>query len=117
MNQYDIYKIIEFIIFLSYLIFIFLSIQIWFLWKNRDELKLRSGIDGSFIRRNYIYLSMSILFLMIHELFESAGLPYSTDLFELSEMIGLIFLVLVVYEWYRIFKKSVETKPDTRLVK
>lgn len=114
MNEYDIYKYIEFLIFLSYLIFIFLSIQVWFLWKdiNKNELKLKPFVDESFIKKNYIYVSISIVFSMIHEFFEGTTLPNAMVYFEFSEMLGLIFLVLVVYEWYRIFKKCAHKKPQ-----
>jgi hypothetical protein len=110
-NGYDIYKYIEFIIFLSYLAFIFLSIQIWFLWKDIDKTELKSKIfSESFIKKSYAYVFISVMFFMIDEFLEGTIMPNVTVYLEFFEMLAIISLVLFAYEWYRIFKKCAHKK-------
>lgn len=47
---------------------------------------------------------------MIHEFSEWAILPNAMVFYEFLEMLGLIFLLLVIYEWYLIFKKCAGKK-------
>lgn len=111
MNGYDIYRYIEFIIFSSYLVFIFLSIQIWFLWKDIDKTELKSKIfSESFIKKSYAYVFISVMFFVIHEFLEGTIMPNATVYLEFFEMLALISLVLFAYEYYRILKKCAHKK-------
>ncbi len=113
MDKYSIYRYIELIIFSSYLIFIFLSIQIWLLWKEIDkrELKLKIFVSESFFKKIFGYVLFSIIFSMMHEFFEGRNLPDATIYIEFFEMLALISLVLFTYEWYYLLKKYVPKKP------
>ena len=107
MNPYNIYKIIEFMIFTSYLIFIFLSIQIWFLWKHVDKnkLMLKTFADGSFFKKNCIYVFLFSIFFMVHEFLEGTTIPNASLYFEFFEMLAFLCLSLFAFEWYCILKE------------
>lgn len=115
MNDYDIYRYIETIVFILYLIFIFMSVQVWFLWKDVDKSELKDIINGTFIKKNYTYLFAAIIFSMIHEFLEGASLPDTMVYFELLEMLTTLSLVLLGYEWYSLFKKCAHKKPPQEL--
>lgn len=112
MNAYDIYKYIEFIIFSLYLVFIFISIQILFLWKDIDKKKLqiKNFINDSFFKKNFIYVFLFGLFFLIHEFFEGLNLPDSMIFFEFLEMLALISLVLFARDWYAVLKTCAHKK-------
>jgi len=107
LNIYNIYKIMEFIIFTSYLIFIFLSIQIWFLWKHVDKnkLMLKTLTDGSFFKNNCIYVFLFSIFFMIHEVLEGTSIPNASLYFEFFEMLAFLCLSLFAFEWYCMLKE------------
>ena len=102
-----IYKIMEFIIFTSYLIFIFLSIQIWFLLKHVDKnkLMLKTLTDGSFFKNNCIYVFLFSIFFMIHEFLEGTTIPNASLYFEFFEMLAFLCLTLFAFEWYCMLKE------------
>ena len=106
MNAYDIYKYIELIMFSLYLIFIFLLIQILFLWKDIDrrELQIKEFINDSFFKKNFIYIFLFGLFFLVHEFFEGLNLPNSMVFFEFLELLALINLVLFARDWYTVLK-------------
>ncbi len=106
MNEYNIYKYIEFIIFISYLVFIFLSIQIWLLWKDIDktDLNIRSFVTDFFFKRNFVYVFSFSIFFMIHEFLEAFALPNAMLYFEFFEMLALFSLLLFAYDWYSVLK-------------
>ncbi len=112
MNEFTTYKIIEFIIFSLYLIFIFLAIQIWFLWKDIDknELKVNTFINESFFKKNCFYVFSFTVFFIIHELLEGTSIPNAAIYFEFLEMLGFISIVLLTYDWYSILKTSTNKK-------
>ncbi len=112
MNEFTTYKIIEFIIFSLYLIFIFLAIQIWFLWKDIDknELKVTTFINESFFKKNCFYVFSFTVFFIIHELLEGTGLPNAAVYFEFLEMLGFSSIVLLTYDWYSILKTATNKK-------
>ncbi|VVB85377.1 Uncharacterised protein [uncultured archaeon] len=112
MNAYDIYKYIEFIIFSLYLIFIFLLIQILFLWKDIDrrKLQIKDFINDSFFKKNFIYIFLFGLFFLVHEFFEGINLPNSMVFFEFLEMLALINLVLFARDWYAVLKTCAHKK-------
>ncbi len=92
----------EFIIFSLYLIFIFLSIQIWFSWKHVDKKELRRGIfiEEPFFKRIWIYVFLFSISFMLHEFLEGINLPGTMIYFEFFELLGYIVIVLFAYEWY-----------------
>lgn len=94
-------EIIEYIIFTLYLFFVFLSVQIWFLWKdiNKDDLKFRYFANESFFRKNSIYVfSFSTLFI-IRDL-EFVNEKY----FGFFNMLALSSIVLFTYSWRKTLK-------------
>ena len=101
-NDYYIY--IEPFIVMMYLVFVFFSIQIWFLWKDIDmsELNLKSFINDSFFTRNCIYMYCFIMFFFIH------GFLYGTVVpdvyFKALEVLTSCGLVLFSYDWYSLLE-------------
>ena len=111
MNAYDLYKFIEFVIFISYLFFMVLIIQILFLWHSIDKNKLKVKIvSDSFFKRTCIYVFLASVFFIIHELIEGTSLPNAAVYFELFEMLAFINLALFTYEWYLVLKASANKK-------
>lgn len=112
MNEYVINKYIEFIIFSLYLIFIFLSIQIWLLWKDIDknELKITTFVNESFFRKNCAYVFSFSMFFLVHEFLEGITLPNAALYFEFFEILALISLVLFAYEWHGVLKACTHKK-------
>ena len=96
-----IYKIIEYITFTLYLYFVFLSVQIWFLWKdiNRDDLKFRYFASESFFKKNSIYVFSFSTFFIIRDL-EFVNEKY----IGLFNMFALLSIVLFTYSWYKTLK-------------
>ena len=113
MNEYTIYKGMEFIIFTLYLVMVFLSAQMVFIWVDVDKNKLRSKLfdNLSFLKNNiFIVLSVSVFF-MIHEFFEETNLRNSYIYFEFLELLGFISILLFIYNWYSILKTCAHKKP------
>ncbi|MCX9010331.1 MAG: hypothetical protein OIN66_04325 [Candidatus Methanoperedens sp.] len=112
MNEYDIYRIIELILFSLYLVFIFLSIQIWLLWRdiNKNELDVKIFVSESFFKKNCLYVLSFSVFFMIHEVIEGTSLPNAMIYFEFFEMLGFISVVLFSYDWYLVLKTSTSKK-------
>ncbi len=106
MNSYHIYKLIEIITFNLFLVFIFLSVQIWLLWRdiNKKELKLDTFINEAFFKRNCIYIFSFSLSLIIHEFFEGMAIPNAMIYFEFLELLTIGILVLFTHSWYRVLK-------------
>lgn len=106
MDGYTLYKYIEFAIFILYLFYIYLLIQIWFLWKDIDEkeINLKPLLTGTFFKRNFIYVLLISFFLMIHEFLEGITIPDAHIYFEFFEMLALIALVSLIFEWYRVLR-------------
>ena len=106
MNEYTIYKYMEFLIFSIYLIFIYLLVQIWFLWKDieKSEFFLKSLANESFFRKNCVYVFLFSSFFIIHEFFEGLKLPNSLVFFEFLEMMAIVTLLLFAYNWYIVLK-------------
>jgi hypothetical protein len=102
-----IYKIMEYIIFTLYLFFVFLSVQIWFLWKdiNKDELKFKSFANESFFKKNSIYVFSFSTFFIIRDL-EFVNEKY----FGLFNILALLSIVLFTYSWYNTLKLHLKKK-------
>ncbi len=109
MNEYDLNKYIEILIFPLFLVFIFLAIQIWLLWRDTDknELKSRTIDNESFFKKSYVYVFFFSIFFILHKFFEViTPLVYH----EFFEMLAVFSLVLFAYHWYRVFKASAYKK-------
>lgn len=102
-----IYEIIEYIIFTLYLFFVFLSVQIWLLWKdiNKDDLKFRSFASESFFKKNSIYVFSFSTFFIIRDL-EFVNEKY----LGLFNMLALLSIVLFSYSWYKTLKQHSKRK-------
>jgi len=112
MNDYTLYKYMEFFIFLIYLIFIYILVQIWFLWKDieKNDLFLRSLVKESFFRKNCVYVFLFSSFFIIHEFFEGLEIPNSMIFFEFLEMMAILTLLLFAYNWYAALKPFANKK-------
>ncbi len=94
------------------MVFIFLSIQIWFLWKdlNKHEFKINTFINETFFKKSCIYVFSFSVFFIVHEMLEGTSLPYAIIYFELLEMFAFSCIVLFAYEWYLALRLSVHKK-------
>ena len=112
LDEFVIYKFIEFIIFALYLTFIYFAIQIWFLWKDviKDEFKINTFINESFFKRNCIYVFSFTVFFMGHKIIQGTGIANAMIYFELLEMLGFISFVLFAYDWYSVLRSSINKK-------
>ncbi len=102
MNDFILYKYLEFFLFSLYLIFIFLLAQIWFLWKDieKKEANFRSIITESFFKKNCIYIFLFSTFFMAHEFLEGLNIPEAKVFCEFLDVLGILALVLFAYNWY-----------------
>jgi hypothetical protein len=118
MNEYIIYKYLEFLIFAIYFIMIFLSIQIWLIWQNIDKNELRSRvfITDPFIRNNFIILFLVSIFFFMHEFLEETELRNSYLYFELSELMGFILILYITYMWYSTLKTCAIKQPINEIL-
>jgi len=92
----------EFFICSIYLIFIYLVVQIWFIWRDieKNDLFLKSLAKESFFRQNFVYVFLFSLFFIIHEFLEGLNIPNSMLFFELLDMMATVILLLFAYNWY-----------------
>ena len=112
MDEYTLYKYMEFFIISIYLIFIYLLVQIWFLWKDieKNDLFLKTLVKESFFRKNCLYVFLFSSFFTIHEFFEGLDIPNKMVFFEFLEIIAIIILVLFAYNWYITLKPFAKKK-------
>jgi hypothetical protein len=112
MNAFTIYRYVEFITFMLYLIFIFISIQIWFLWKdiNKNRMTLNTFVNDSFFKKNCFYVFLFSIFFMIHEFLEDISFPDSMVYFEFLDMLTILSLLLFAYLWYSVLKTCASKK-------
>lgn len=97
-GQYIITKFIESFIFISYLFFLFLSIQIFFLWKDVDKNTKELIVTDSFVKRNCLYALFLSLIVIIFSFFQSI-IQFDTY-FGMLKMLAPAILVVFSYEWY-----------------
>lgn len=118
MNEYIIYKYLEFLILSVYLIMIFLSVQIWLIWQNIDKNELRSSvfITAPFIKTNFIIVFLVSIFFIMHEFIEETKLSNSYLIFEFSELMGFILFLYITYKWYSILKTCVIKQPINEIL-
>lgn len=118
MNEYIIYKYLEFLILSVYLIMIFLSVQIWLIWQNIDKNELRSSvfITVPFIKTNFIIVFLVSIFFIMHEFIEETKLSNSYLIFEFSELMGFILFLYITYKWYSILKTCVIKQPINEIL-
>lgn len=113
MEGYAIYRYVEFIIFAIYLIIIFLSTQMRFMWMDVDKNKLQSKVfaSESFLKINIIMVLLISIFFMIHEFVEETDLSNSYLYFEFFELMGFICAVSFIYKWHSTLKVCSNKKP------
>lgn len=105
-NEYFNYT--DSILFSLYLIFIFLSVQIWFIWKDIDKNELRLKImDGFFFKKNCVFVFSLSLFFIVPEFIKEMNIPYILELFNIAV---LVTLVLFTYEWHKLLSSSSHRK-------
>ena len=98
LDTYIINKFIESVIFTSYLFFIFLSIQTFFLWKEVDKSKKDLIVTDSFVKKNCLYALFLSMIVIFFGFFENK-MQFDTY-FWLLDMLAPAILVLVSFEWY-----------------
>ncbi len=97
-NQNMIHIIMESIVYVLYLFFIFLLIQICILWINIDKKIVKSIITGHFLRKNFLYLLSFIVFFLLYDIPD--GIKEFDTYFMTIRILAPLTLVLVSYEWY-----------------
>ena len=112
MDEFTLYKFIELMIFALYMVFIFLAIQIWFLWKdiNKDDFKINTIINESFFKKNCIYVFSFTFFFMGHKILEGANLAGVMIYLEVMELLGFFTIVLFTYNWYLMLRSMAPKK-------
>lgn len=97
-NQNIIHIIMESIVYVLYLFFIFLLIQICILWAYIDKKVVKSIITGSFLRKNFLYLLSFLVFFLLYDIPD--GIKESDVYFMVLRILAPLTLVLTSYEWY-----------------
>lgn len=110
MEEFVAQKYMEAFTFYMYLIFIFLLVQIWFLWKDVDksDAKIKLFFNDSFFRKNYAFVSFFSIFFIINAVLDEISLP-DTYLSTLR-MLAPLGLVLLAYQWYEVLEKCAPKK-------
>jgi hypothetical protein len=110
MDEYTVFKYVEFLMISLYLIFIFLSVQICFIWVDVDKLELNSKIyaNDPILKNSIITVFFIGAFLIIHEFVE--GTEQSYLLLELFELLGFICVVYFVYNWHMTLRSCAHKK-------
>lgn len=105
MNESNVNSIINFMMFSLYLFFIFLAIQIWFLWKDtdKDKLKVELFANEIFFKKNSVFIFSFMTFLFINEFLNSVhyGIFY---------LLAQVSIVMFVYNWYSTLKPHANRK-------
>src|SRR5659263_694033 len=97
-GQYIISKFIESFILMSYLFFIFISIQTFFLWKDVDKNTKELIVTDSFVQKNCLYALFLSLIVIIFSFFES--FVHFDTYFGILKMLAPVILIAFSYEWY-----------------
>ncbi len=94
------------------MVFIFLSVQIWFLWKdlNKGEFKINTLINESFFKKSCVYVFSFSIFFMGHEILEGTTIPNALIYFKLLKLLEFACIVLFAYDWYSVLRLSVHKK-------
>lgn len=118
MDGHSIYRIIEFMKFTTYLIFIFISIQIFFLWKDIDKSKveIESFFSDAFFKKSSIYVFLFSTFSITHEFIEEINYSYFYIYFKILELLALISVVLFSHGWYCVLKPWAKKKAIPQLL-
>ena len=117
MDEYTVYKYIEFLMVSLYLILVFLSIQIFFMWIDVDISQLRSKISANepILKNSIITVFFIGTLLIINEFIEGTKQPYLiTELFDLMSFICVVYFV---YNWHLTLKAcSHKKKPASDFI-
>ncbi len=113
-SDYTLYKIIEGTIAILSLVTIYLGIQIALTWRSlKDKQANRDDVisERNSFNRSSVFIFVTGFFMVIHELLEGLekdAPDYTT--YEFFELMALIGLVSLFYEWNKILKK-LKNKP------
>jgi hypothetical protein len=97
-DQYIINKFIESFIFVSYLFFTFISIQIFLLWKDVDKNIKELIVTDSFVQKNCLYALFLSLIVIIFSFFKN--ILQFESYFGIIKIMAPIILIAFSYEWY-----------------
>jgi len=117
MDGYTVYKYIEFLMVSLYLILVFLSIQIFFMWIDVDISQLRSKISANepILKNSIITVFFIGTLLIINEFIEGTKQPYL--IIELFDLMSFVFVVYFVYNWHLTLKAcSHKKKPASDFI-
>jgi len=117
MDEYTVYKYIEFLMVSLYLILVFLSIQIFFMWIDVDISQLRSKISANepILKNSIITVFFIGTLLIINEFIEGTKQPYL--IIELFDLMSFVFVVYFVYNWHLTLKScSYKKKPASDFI-
>ncbi len=93
-----------------YLIFIYLSVQIWFVWKDLDlnDLNKSSFFSDSFFIKNCIYVYSFSVFIIANAFLDET--VSSVTYFKFLGVLALSGLVLFTYDWYSMLSMCASRK-------
>jgi hypothetical protein len=95
------------LVLILYLVLVFLSIQIWFLWRDVDRNELKIIISDSFFKKNCVYVfSFSSIFLFFGFWDGLLSITY----LKIFQMLAPFCLILFAYDWYQIIKRCTNKK-------
>ena len=117
MDGYTVYKYIEFLMVSLYLILVFLSIQIFFMWIDVDKSELRSKISSNepILKNSIITVFFIGTLLIINEFIEGTKQPYL--IIELFDLMSFICVLYFVYNWHLTLKAcSHKKKPASDFI-
>lgn len=117
MDEYTVYKHIEFLMVSLYLILVFLSIQIFFMWIDVDISQLRSKMSSNepILKNSIITVFFIGTLLIINEFIEGTKQPYL--IIELFDLMSFVFVVYFVYNWHLTLKScSHKKKPASDFI-
>ncbi|MDP3105759.1 MAG: hypothetical protein Q8M95_14260 [Candidatus Methanoperedens sp.] len=110
MDEYTLYKYVEFLMISLYLIFIFLSVQMCLIWIDVDKHELNSKISAndSILKNSIITVFFIGAFLIIHKFVEGTEQP--NLFFKIFELFGFICVVFFIYKWHMTLKSCAHKK-------
>jgi hypothetical protein len=85
-------------------------LRIWIRWKHidKDVLKARVFLDKMFLEKNWIYVFLTGASIAVHQFLDFMILSnyivndWAEFLSQTLEFLGLLFLVILVYEWFKL---------------
>ena len=97
---------------------LYFIVKTWIIWQyiDIDVLKARVFLNKKFLKRNWRYIFLSGASQAIHQFVELllslnylAKTPLVEQISGILEIMALVFLVLLTYEWYIVLKPKTKT--------